>query len=491
MIRSSSFSPVWILRTLIVSVSIYSLFLFFDGSPHSAFAVNTASLQDSFPSIRGSTSARQNFTGVPFPARLVDFWLDFAATIEEARPACSKLIIDHASPNGTETTWEPHKPDKPHVDHLQLFQSEFETLYDTHAFMVNESISQASRLHYTKGTKGIVTTAGPRYVPILLVSLRMIRRSGSKLPVEVFLGSWAEYNSTLCEETLPSYGARCRIITDIYDKATDAQKLEKYQFKIFSILFSSFEDVLFLDADAFSGRNPDGIFTSEPYKSHGLVVWPDIFANTASPFYFEIAQIDDPPPVSTRLSSESGQLLISKRMHGASLLLMTYYNYFGPDYYYPLLCQNSHGAGDKETFIHAAMALDLPFWDVREAPWCLGHWKNNDFGMVAMGQHDPRDDWKIVTGKNTTADPAVARPLFVHNHFHKLDPKTIIDEKGPTRDDAGRYQRMWGSKDTIIDRFGLDLEQTMWQEVVDSGCSTGVSTCSKLKAYYFSMYGND
>jgi len=446
------------------------------------------SFQESLKPFHGSGDVKGELAGARSPKDLVGFWSTFAETLEEARPRCRNLTIEHAHPNDTETTWEPDKPDKPRVDHLKLSGLEFSALRESHAYMINQSVVQAPSLYYERGTKGIVMTAGPRYIPILLVSLRLIRRSGSQLPVEVFLGSWDEYDATICEETLPRLGARCRIISEVYDNAPGVASPKSYQFKIFSILFSSFEDVLFLDADAFPGRNPDGLFATEPYTSHGLVVWPDIFANTASSMYFEIAGIAKPPPVSLRLSSESGQLLLSKKRHAASLLLMTYYNYFGPEYYYPLLCQNSHGAGDKETFIHAAMALDLPFWDVRERPWCLGTWKNGEFKMVAMAQADCSDDWKIATGRNTSADPSIARPMFVHNHFEKLNPESIIREDGPTRDGSGEYQRMWGSKDTIMQRFGRDLEQTLWQEVLTSGCETGASTCSKIKNYYTTVY---
>ncbi|KAK7679537.1 Golgi alpha-1,2- mannosyltransferase [Cerrena zonata] len=43
-----------------------------------------------------------------------------------------------------------------------------------------------------------------------------------------------------------------------------------------------------------------------------------------------------------------------------------YYNYYGPDYYYPLLSQGAAGEGDKETFIAAAHKLKLPYYQVKE-----------------------------------------------------------------------------------------------------------------------------
>ncbi|KAK9364389.1 mannosyltransferase putative-domain-containing protein [Lipomyces kononenkoae] len=414
-----------------------------------------------------------NLAAADFPPELNRFWINFADSLVKARPVCSEIRINHDPPNDTETRFEPDNHNKQRVDFLELSAEDRQALKDSHSFMVKQALDQAPHLFYNRTTKGIVTTAGPRYMPILLVSLRMLRRSGSRLPVEVFLGSWDEYNSTICEGIFPSLGARCRVLAGIYDKAPSIAEPEHFQFKIFAILFSSFEDVLFLDADAFPGNNPDDLFLTDPYSSYGLVTWPDIFGNTASPLYFQIASISE-PPVSLRLSSESGQLLLSKSKHAADLLLMTYYNYYGPDYYYPLLCQGSHGAGDKETFIHAAMALDRPFWDVRERPW-------GQFCLVAMAQHHPGDDWKIQNGLNRSSDPTTARPLF-------LDPKTIIREDGPTRDVDGNYQRMWGPMETVLDRFGHDVEQEVWEEILAAGCEAGTDTCSKIKDYYNSMY---
>ena len=61
-------------------------------------------------------------------------------------------------------------------------------------------------------------------------------------------------------------------------------------------------------------------------------------------------------------SSETGQLLINKNSF-QTLILAMYYNYYGPDYYYPFSVK---GEGDKETFIAAAHKLDLPYYQVGE-----------------------------------------------------------------------------------------------------------------------------
>jgi alpha 1,2-mannosyltransferase len=62
--------------------------------------------------------------------------------------------------------------------------------------------------------------------------------------------------------------------------------------------------------------------------------------STASHLFYDIFRIDV-APMNFRRASESGIILYSKRRHAAGLLLATYYNYFGPDFYYPLLTQGA------------------------------------------------------------------------------------------------------------------------------------------------------
>lgn len=278
----------------------------------------------------------------------------------------------------------------------------------------------------------------------------MLRRSGCKLLVEVLVDSPSEYNATICEDVLPSLNARCRILSDIYNTATAVMPLKSYQFKIFSILFSTFQNVLFLDADAFPAHDPTHLFTNAPFTTHGLVTWPDFWAMGASPHYHHIAGIPEVPRA-TRLSTESGQLMLDKAKHSESLLMMVYYNYYGQDYYSPLLGQGGAGAGDKDTFLPAAMAVDAPFCQVRHPILALGRFhrkREGDFHAAAMAQANPIVDYNYKTPhqshvytqvewlpedtSNGRKDQKVmgvaqgpytkARPFFLHCSMFKFDP---------------------------------------------------------------------
>ncbi|KAI3394421.1 hypothetical protein diail_2671 [Diaporthe ilicicola] len=219
------------------------------------------------------------------------------------------------------------------------------------------------------------------------------------LPVEVFLPE-EEYEAQLCEEVLPTLNAVCRTFPEV------SGKISHYQYKVFAIILSSFDDVLWLDADSFPLHDSAPLFTSKPFKETGMITWPDLWQTSISPAYSLIAQ-RKPTHVPARASTESGQLLVSKSRHWRKLLLAAYYNYYGPGYYYPLLCQGGAGCGDKETFLPAAEAMGLPFYAVEAQPQAVGHYKHSDHQergiyRFALIQGVDVDDFAVMTAAKTS-----------------------------------------------------------------------------------------
>ncbi|KAG9738572.1 nucleotide-diphospho-sugar transferase, partial [Aureobasidium melanogenum] len=318
-------------------------------------------------------------------------------------------------------------------------------------------------LPYKPGTRGIVSTAGGAHLPIFIVSLRMLRRSGSVLPVELFLRADEERGDNyLCQELLPSLNARCVVLDDFFPSGLI--KLEKYQYKIFSVLFSSFEEVLLLDADNFPVHNVDHVFKTEPFTSNGLVTWPDFWISSASEKFYKIQ--GKPVPLTTvRASTESGQVIVSKRTHSAALLISAYYNYYGPSHYYPLLTQGGPGEGDKETFLAGAAAVDAPFYQVSEPVRILGYDENGELRGVAMLQSNPVDDFVALVKP---------MPFTIHANFPKMDPNTLFNQDGPAiNHQTGEHRRLWGDKGKTIQTFGMDVERELWEEIRHVACTLG------------------
>lgn len=302
--------------------------------------------------------------------------------------------------------------DRDLMDALNITSQQTKILKEAHDGFV-KAIEEKLPIYHSNSqdhTEGIVTVAGGSYFPPFLVSLRLLRRTGTTLPVEVFV-SKGEYEPRLCEHVLPKLNAVCRTF-DRFDEI-----ISGYQYKIFAILLSSFAEVLWLDADNFPLHDVAPLFSSTPFRNTGLVTWPDLWQTSVAPAYYEISS-RRPTSVSVRASTESGQLLVSKEQHWKTLLLVAYYNFWGPDYYYPLLCQARAGAGDKETFLPAAETAGLPYYNVKAPALGLGHFRNNanhDEGLYrfALVQKDPVSDYQMTVGlgKPTAAGTGTAKAV--------------------------------------------------------------------------------
>ncbi|KAK5081723.1 mannosyltransferase [Lithohypha guttulata] len=406
------------------------------------------------------------------------FWQQFIVDLEIHGPYVPPL--NHPEDKHLEISFDA-SDHRGRPDYLQMMVKQWEALSKSHTAFVEKLRSREYRVPYNPGTRGIVTTAGGAYLPVALVSIRMLRETNSDLPVEVFLSTWSEWDPVICSKILPSLNARCIVLQDVmdYDKKTSKHGLEKYQYKIMSILFSSFEEVLFLDSDCFPIHNANDLFESAPFNDTGLVLWPDFWFPSESFLYFQIAAIPE-PKVYERASTEAGEILYSKSKHDAGLLLATYYNYYGPNYYYPLLSQGAPGEGDKETFMWSAIVLGEPFYHVTTGVRALGYQtKDGQWRGSAMAQFDPMQDFDPDHEKQEAAlvlGDMYPRPYFVHVNLPKLDPGQIFDYEsfgatGPTKDSDQNMRRIWfDNEEQAVDFFGFDLEKKVWNVVREIAC---------------------
>lgn len=336
---------------------------------------------------------------------------------------------------------------------------------------------------YQKRSRGIITVGGGPYTPALLVSIRMLRRTNCTLPIEVFVPDPSDYNPYSCDVVLRSLNAKC-IILPQFENTTIA----RYQYKSLAFLFTTFEDTLFLDADNFPLIDPTSWFDTAPYKTTGMITWPDFWANTASPLYYTITNQTIPSIQTQHASTEAGSILISRSKHHRTLLLAFYYNLFGPGFYYELLAQNGIGGeGDKETWVAAANALGANYYQVRERNHALLTLEDNreedlDY-VISMVQYDFVKDWELshtlipkgdgsssteleIPQIPTSRNRPGAQPVFLHCNRVKMNPSEVLER---LEDFHGR-QRMWGSRQKTIQNFGKDLEAQVWEETIEVAC---------------------
>ena len=437
-------------------------------------------------------------SSAPVEDARIAFWVSFQTLLAASKPDCpppkrkgSSGAIAFNPTNGA-----------PRPNLLEMSDKDLGKMTHAHSRFVHKLNTDPPKMVYTPDTQGIVSTAGGSYLPILVISLRMLRRTGSELPMEVFLANSAEYESYICETVLPELNAKCIVLSDILDKIPYSVSITHYQYKVMAMLFSSFEELLFLDSDAFPIHEPLELFSAEPFASKGLILWPDYWASTASPLYFNISS-QPTPPMTLRQSSETGEILLSKKKHERSLLLATYYNYYGPDMYYALQSQGSPGEGDKETFLAAASVFNESFYQVSESVRAIGHFKSDgDLAGSAMVQYDPVEDYRLTQqGLWRIKNPSVAdppEPFFVHANFPRFNPATIFEKLDVIQDADGKYQRAWTDTQETINTFGSDVERAFWEEITWVACKLEdkfaswagkQGMCEQARDYFKAVFG--
>jgi hypothetical protein len=171
------------------------------------------------------------------------------------------------------------------------------------------------------GRRGIVTLAGgPTYTLNAYILCRLLRHYGCPLPIEwSYLGAemrpeWAGF----IQDHVPGLRLVDLGAGDCPDFRPDengtvpldrAKAKGGWQAKTRSILASSFEEVLYLDADSHPLRDPGYLFDHEMFRRHGAVFWRDL----RDPGPGKRRRIRRHFGVELSHWSESGQMLFDKR----------------------------------------------------------------------------------------------------------------------------------------------------------------------------------
>ena len=223
----------------------------------------------------------------PFQPGLVDFWDTTSRALVDAKPDCALPTDPIEAPLHDFASLKKGFDFRP--DLLKIPQRDVDAMRDAHARFVARIPELAQKLPYATGTQGVVVAASGALLPVFLVSLKMLRRTGSKLPVQVFMESKDNYEQEICEIVLPPMNATCMILSEIVDAVPQRLTMSRYQLKALALALSSFDDVLLLDADNLPLEQPERLFNSEPFSSTGFVGWPDYVRphrfppNTSSP----------------------------------------------------------------------------------------------------------------------------------------------------------------------------------------------------------------
>lgn len=460
---------------------------------------------------------------------IFQIYRDYKPSVDGLHNYKSEQRIYHAGYDTKDNTANPIFSEKYLKQFLTLTDTELDEMKYSHSKVV-ENLPEAFPQGMYKGN-GIVYVGGGAFNWLVMLSIKTLRYLGSELPVEVIIPKVEEYELDLCGRVFPALGAKCVLLPQVLGEQVIKEFTFKgYQYKALALLATSFENVLLLDSDNVPALRPDYLFDSEPFKSNGLICWPDFWKRATSPYFYDIAGIEVKPkrvrygyhnygiheagiinedqsddmdkvPLHDREgaipdpTTESGQLIILKNKHAKSLLLALYYNLYGPSHYYPLFSQGSDGEGDKETFIAAAVVLGKPFYQVNKFLNAFGHFDlDRNFVGCGMGQYDPVEDYEILSSYEKTLssqdkkftsfedankelakssmdfaplEPKVPRILFVHANFPKLNP-IELKNKGRLFNKRGDRIRLYG--EGMPKRIGYDFELVQWRSMFSLVC---------------------
>lgn len=356
---------------------------------------------------------------------------------------------------------------------------------------------------YKPDTSGIVFVGGGRFLWLAYLLVLLLRDTGLKLPVEVVMPTYKDYEEEVefCTLVLPQHDASCVVVPDVLGPLvmlTWSKKLASYQFKSLALMVLLFQNVLLVDADNMLLKLPDALFASEVFERHGMVTWPDYWRRVILPVFYDIAGVGVDEALRTRVNrlpldppvavgeeeaphvpyhdldgaipdllTELGQLLINKATHSKTLLLLMYYNMYGPNLYYRLLSLGDQGEGDKDTFPAAAHVARQPFYQVKSFIKTFGYvGDDGGFKGVAMGQKDAIVDYALYQKKIGEVPQGLVQDrikylqdtinlafgengevdLFtIHCNYPKLDPVILMEQGGLyDKDKKVLKHRMYG-----------------------------------------------
>lgn len=121
--------------------------------------------------------------------------------------------------------------------------------------------------------RGIVMTTGKKMLPFAVHAIKSIRLWNCTLPVEVFYNGPKDLPNEAVKALEKLKGVSVIDINQEID--TKSLKLKGWDLKPFSMLVSSFQQVLLIDADIVFAQSPDKLFKIEEYQKTGALFFAD------------------------------------------------------------------------------------------------------------------------------------------------------------------------------------------------------------------------
>ena len=113
------------------------------------------------------------------------------------------------------------------------------------------------------------------------------------------------------------------------------------------------------------------------------------------------------------------------------------------------------------------MALNTTFYNVQTNIETLSHPTDEQGGYNGSGdiQHNPSDHYALNSQSEQSREEKFIRRSFIHAQTYKMDAGKLIHYY---RDEVN--QRMWGPKEGMMQKFGVDVEKQLWAETLYTAC---------------------
>lgn len=178
-----------------------------------------------------------------------------AKTNLEMLPSHFKLLLDK-SPGHLPQGWENWEVTR--IVYREYFQE-----------LCNEKVDPPT--HFS-GRGVVIGCGGETYFKNAWCVANHLRNHGCTLPIQFWYLGYKEMDSKMLAAA-EAIGIEC---IDATQHSVKPRILAGWELKPFSVMYSPFEEVLYLDADSMPARNPEYLFDLPKYKELGAIFWPDL-----------------------------------------------------------------------------------------------------------------------------------------------------------------------------------------------------------------------
>lgn len=304
--------------------------------------------------------------------------------------------------------------------------------------------------YYKYQGKGVVYTAGGiSHVTCLWVSVNRLRDTGCDLPVEVW-----HLGNEISDSVIKSFAGLNVSFRNFYDIGPVLKT--GFFLKPLAILHSSFQEVLYLDADNVCLHDPSYLFDLPDYQMTGTIFWPDYWLTDPKNPIWEIIGSS----ASDTSEQESGQLVVNKEICWKELNLCLHFNMM-ERHYYKLLY------GDKDTFKFAWLALKTAYYMIPELPGSCGITIDETYYGNTIIQYDHQGEI-----------------IFLHRNLLKWDV-TLPDER------SWKMIKRFKNEPQVLEAFLKDFKNKLMLDIDGDVESLHVSEDVALLEQQCLRYLND